>query len=156
MWFGMKMWPLSREGIHSGSENTQAGWHLTPTAHHFPCPSRFISTTFLFLDLFLDIFPCRLCLSLHGAAGSLNQGSASSCSISPVPAALPGTWEHQYLSTEWLIWLVLTYVQGCISFFFFSDDKDDMDYSCLSCWYGKQNMLCEILTLRSISCLSSK
>lgn len=39
---------------------------------------------------------------------------------------------------------------------FFSDDKDDMDYSCLSCWYGKQNMLCEILTLRSISCLSSK
>lgn len=118
MWiaYWMKMWPLSKERLHSGSENT--GWlTFNTTVHHAPCASRFTSTTFSSWTCFLTPSPCRLSLSLTGAASSSNQGSASSCSMFPVPAALPSTWEHQHPSEEWLICLVLTYVQGCVSFF---------------------------------------
>lgn len=130
------------------------GW-LTFNSHcpSCSCASRFTSTTFSSWTCFLTSSPCRLSLSLTGAASSLNQGSASSCSMFPVPAALASTWENQHLSEEWLIWLVLTYVQGCVSFFLMTKKTWIILFELLV-W--ETNLLCGILTLRSTSCLGSK
>lgn len=147
MW--MKMWPLSREGLHSGSENIEGGWHLIPTTHHSPCSSRYISH-FLFLNLFLDILPMQ--------------------------AEFVPSWHYELLEPR--LYLLLLHVSStwgtpilvcrvtnmicfdlctrmCLLFFFFWWQR----------WHGlflfellvwETNMLCGILTLRSTSYLGSK